>query len=225
MFEQLFKQPHALARHRNGPLAEERRRYLAHCAEQQMSRRTLRRTATYTLIVAKALRLADRPGELVTRAEIEAEADRWANRRPKPPAMREAHRSWLRFTGSATRWLTFLGRFQPSAAAPRPYAEHVAQFSDYMLQERGLSPLTARYRCRDIHEFLAWVDGAGLRLDALTVAQVDELLARKVRDEGYARVSVQTYASNLRAFFGIVPKEADNAVFKLTPGKIRPAPS
>src|SRR5438445_537728 len=60
MFEQLFKRPHALARHRNGPLAEERRRYLAHCAEQQMSRRTLRRTATYTLIVAKALRLAER---------------------------------------------------------------------------------------------------------------------------------------------------------------------
>ena len=79
--------------------------------------------------------------------------------------------------------------------------EHVAQFSDYMLRERGLSPLTATYRCRDIHEFLARIDEAGLRLDALTVAQVDELLARKVRDEGYARVSVQTYASNLRAFF------------------------
>jgi site-specific recombinase XerD len=201
MFEQLFKRPHALLRHRNGPLAEERRRYLAHCAEQQMSRRTLRRTATYILIVAKALRLADRPGELVTRAEIEAKADRWANRHPKPPAMREAHRSWRRFTGSAIRWLTFLGRLQPPSAAPRPYAEHVAQFSDYMLRERGLSPLTVQYRCRDIHEFLAWVDGAGLRLDALTVAQVDELLARKVRDEGYARVSVQTYASNLRAFF------------------------
>ena len=45
------------------------------------------------------------------------------------------------------------------------------------------------------------LDEAGLRLDALTVAQVDELLARKIRDEGYARVSVQTYASTLRAFF------------------------
>ena len=49
MFEQLFKRPHALARHRNGPLAEERCRYLAHCAQQQMSRRTLRRIAVYTL--------------------------------------------------------------------------------------------------------------------------------------------------------------------------------
>jgi hypothetical protein len=30
MFEQLFKCPHALARHRHGPLAEERRRYFVH---------------------------------------------------------------------------------------------------------------------------------------------------------------------------------------------------
>jgi hypothetical protein len=40
MFEQLFERPHALARQRNGPLAEERRRYLVHCAEQQLSLRT-----------------------------------------------------------------------------------------------------------------------------------------------------------------------------------------
>src|SRR3954452_9075071 len=177
MFEQLFKGPHALARQRNGPLAEERLRYLAHCAEQQMSPGTLRRIAIYTLVVAKALRLADRPGELVTRAEIEAEADRWANRHPRPPAMRETHLSGLRFTSYATRWLAFLGRLQPPAATPSPYAEHVAQFSDYMLRQRGLSPSTAKYRCRDIHEFLARIDEAGLRLDALTVAQVDELLA------------------------------------------------
>ena len=81
MFDRLFQNPHVLARQRNGPLAEERRRYLAHCAEQQMSRRTLRDIARYTLLVAEALRLAERPGELITRAEIEAEADRWFDRR------------------------------------------------------------------------------------------------------------------------------------------------
>jgi site-specific recombinase XerD len=201
MFEQLFERPHALARQRNGPLAEERRRYLVHCAEQQMSRRTLRGIAIYTLVVAKALRLDTRPGELITAAEIEAHADRWANRQPKPPALRQARRSWLRFTGQATRWLSFLGRLQPPAPAPQPYAQHLAQFNDYMLRERGLSPRTAEYRCRTIGELLARIDSAGLRLDALTTPQVDELLARKVRDDGYARVTVQTYASTLRAFF------------------------
>jgi integrase/recombinase XerD len=201
MFEQLFERPHALARQRNGPVAEDRLRYLAHCAEQQMARRTLRGIAIYILIVAKALRLVDRPGELIARTEIEAEADRWANRQPRPPAMRSVRLAWLRFTGHATRWLTFLGRLQPSAEAPRPYAEYVVQFVADMLGERGLSPRTAEYRSRTISEFLALIDEAGLRLETLTVAQVDELLARKVRDQGYARVTIQTYASTLRAFF------------------------
>jgi site-specific recombinase XerD len=201
VFEQLFKRPRTLARQRNGPLAEERCRYLVHCASQQLARRTLQFIASYILIVAKALRLADLPGELIPRAEIEAEAHRWANRQPKPPALRDVHRSWLRFAGQATRWLTFLGRLQPLATTPRPYAEYVVQFTDFMLRERGLSPQTAEYRCRTIHEFFARTEEAGLRLNTLTVAQVDELLARKIRDDGYARITIQTYASTLRAFF------------------------
>ncbi len=88
MFEQLFKRPHALARQRHAPLFEERLRYLSHCSEQQMARRTLQLIASYLLIVAKDLRLADRPGEFISRDEIEVAANRWANRQPKPAQMR-----------------------------------------------------------------------------------------------------------------------------------------
>ena len=49
MFDRLFQNPCVLARQRNGPLAEERRRYLAHCAEQQMSRRTFANASPVTL--------------------------------------------------------------------------------------------------------------------------------------------------------------------------------
>lgn len=41
MFDQLFKDSRARTRHRDGPLAEERRRYLVHCGEQQMGLKTL----------------------------------------------------------------------------------------------------------------------------------------------------------------------------------------
>ena len=85
MFDQLFKKPRVLARYRDGPLAEERLRYLTFHAEQQMSLLTLQGIARYTLVVARALRLADRPGELITQHEIEVEAERWANRVPKWP--------------------------------------------------------------------------------------------------------------------------------------------
>jgi integrase/recombinase XerD len=201
MFEQLFERPHALARQRHAPLFEERLRYLSHCSEQQMARRTLQLIASYLLIVAKALRLADRPGDFISRDEIEVAANRWANRQPKPAQMRSVRLAWLRFTGHAIRWLTFLGRLQPPATATRPYADQVTQFVDFMLRERGLSPRTVDSRCQRISEFLSRIADAGLRLDTLTVVQVDELLARKIRDEGYARVTVQTYASTLRAFF------------------------
>lgn len=201
MFDQLFKRPHALARQRTGPLAEERRCYLVHCAEEKMSASTLRGIAIYILVVAKVLRLADRPAELITTAEIEAGAVRWANREPKPPMMREVHRSWLRFVCHASRWLAFLGRLQPPVATPSPYSEQIAQFTDFMLRERGLSPQTAEHRRHTIDKFLTQIHAAGLCLDALTVVQVDELLVHKVRDEGYSRATIQTRASTLRAFF------------------------
>ena len=68
MFDRLFQSPFVLNRQRSGPLAHERRRYLVHCAEQQMSRETLRRIARYTLVAAEALRLAERPGVEVVSA-------------------------------------------------------------------------------------------------------------------------------------------------------------
>jgi integrase/recombinase XerD len=200
VFEQLFKRRPALARQRNGPLAEERRRYLAHCADQQMAHATLRGIAIHMLIVVRALRLADRTGESITRAEIEATADRWANRHPRPHTMRGTRRSRLLFISYATRWLTFLERLQPAVPTPRPYADQARRFVAFMLEEQGLSVHTVAYRSRMVEDFLTRLTGAGLQLEAVTVAQLDELLARRVQ-EGYARVSVRTYASTLRAFF------------------------
>jgi hypothetical protein len=45
MFDRLYQRPRVLARHRKGPLAEERRRYLAHGVEQEMALLTLQNMA------------------------------------------------------------------------------------------------------------------------------------------------------------------------------------
>jgi len=200
MFEQLFQSPRPLARHRDGPLAEERRRYLVHCAAQQMSLRTLRGIGVYTLVVAKVLRLADRPGELITKSEIDVEADRWARRRPKPPKMRILDHARQAFGLNAMRWLTFLGRLQPPAVVRRPYADQIAQFTDYQLRERGLSPNTAKRHSWTIHRFLSQLDRAGLRLQTLSIAQMDELLEKKLSEEKWARRTISTWVSILRPF-------------------------
>jgi len=202
MFDRLLKQPHALAVHRNGPLAEERRQFLAYCAQQQMSWGSLQRIASYTLIVAKALCLAKRPGELIARAEIEAAADRWVSRRSRLPRRRKNRCLAARlFRGHAVRWLTFLGRLQPPAIVQQPHADQVAEFTDYMCRERGLSPWTIKYSRGTIQEFLAQIDRADLRLKTLTAAEVNELLAAKVRSNQYSRVGLRRWASAMRPFF------------------------
>jgi site-specific recombinase XerD len=206
MFDRLFKPPRAVARQWNGPLAEERCRYLAHCAAQQMTGGSLRVIAIYTLVIAKTLRLADRPGELITRAEIEAGADRYVRhanhrRHPRRPKKLKGGYLWKSFRDYAIRWLTFLGRLQTPSPAPRPYGEHVAQFKEYMHRERGLTPPTITVNSLILQGFLEEIDQADLRLKTLTVAQVNDLLVKKVHEHGYARNTIRRWATVLRPFF------------------------
>src|SRR4029453_15607190 len=56
MFVQLFRDESALARHRSGPLAQERERYLRHCAEHGATRTTLRVKANELLWICHHLR-------------------------------------------------------------------------------------------------------------------------------------------------------------------------
>ncbi len=201
MFDRVFQRPHVVARHQKGPLAKERLLYLAHHLKLKMAPLTLQNIARYVLVVTKALRLADRPGELITQSEIDGEAERWANSQPKQSTMRTLHRVRIRFKGHAIRWLTFLGRLQRSAVVQRPDARQVAQGADHQLRERGLSPMTGAYCSHPIFRLLAQVEETGFQLKTLNMVQVDELLAKQFREEEYARTTICGWASVLRTFF------------------------
>jgi site-specific recombinase XerD len=200
MFDQLFRIPWVVARQRNGPLAEERLRYLTHCAEQQMSRRTLRSIARYTLLAAELLCLAKRRRRVVSRGEVEAEVDGWLARRSRRSTARQIRLLGVDFKGHVIRWLVFLGRLQPAAKVRQPYAAHIAQFLD-SARERNLSPQTIGNYERVLRRFLPKIEEAGLRLQTLTVVQLDELVIQKVREGRCARNTIQTGASVLRVFF------------------------
>ena len=60
MFNRLFVRSDALTRQLSAPLADERRRYLADCEEQGMSKSTLRSKARILLSIADYLKLAHR---------------------------------------------------------------------------------------------------------------------------------------------------------------------
>lgn len=201
MFDQLFEHPHALARQCAGPLVEERLRYLVHLADQGMARKTLQGAACYLLVVADYLRLADRPGEVISPAELDQKATLWANRSPGPPDGKPRLLSRERFLRHATDWLQFLGRLQRHVPAPCPYANLIDDFADYMRRERGLSPRTIDYRRWAVRDFLRQLGSPPQLLHEITITQIDEALVEKILRGGYARVTVRTYAGTLRAFF------------------------
>lgn len=78
-----------------------------------------------------------------------------------------------------------------------------------MIQERGLSPRTVAYNSQQIQPFLAEIDEADLRLKKLTGSQVNELLAKKIRDRRYTRVTVRRCAAAVRPFLRFEEWSAD----------------
>lgn len=201
MFDNLFVRSDALTRQISAPLVDERRRYLAHCAEQGMSRGTLRLKARLLLSITKYLRLADRPNSTISGQEVEKAASRCANH--KGPSAIRLHSKLSRkcFIAEAAGWLTFLNRFQIPTKPVKVYDQMLAGFRRFMEGERGLSAATVEYRCRSVGPFLDRLLGERRSLEMITVADVDSLLAQKVNEEHYARISVRGYASSLRSFF------------------------
>ena len=94
----------------------------------------------------------------------------------------------------------FLGRLRLPSEVPRTYHSLIDEFADYMRVEKGLSEETIQTRSWYIEDFLGWFFRDHNSLHLLTIADVDEAIARKGRDDGYSRLSVQVYASGLRTF-------------------------
>jgi hypothetical protein len=146
MFDQLFTRPCAVTRHRDGPLLEERIRYLAYLSELGMRRIDLQSMAHFLLVIAQFLRLAERPGEVISREEIWQKALLWAQHAGprKVPGSRRARTLFSRF---AIAWLRYLGRLQPAPDTPVPFAGEVAAYAEYLRCERGLALTTIESRC------------------------------------------------------------------------------
>jgi site-specific recombinase XerD len=201
MLNQLFKYPRVLNRYLTSPLLDLRLDYLRHCAEQGFAQISLQLIAYYQLIITDYLSL--QTARTITPSEIEAAADRWAQH---PVLYRRANVTFSlsardRFIKNATNWLQFLGRLQEPPSKPRPFEKMMAEFADFMLHEKGLSEMTIAFRCREVERFLSRVLGSDQALTQLTITRIDEIFLRSINQGDYARRSVQSIASALRAFF------------------------
>jgi site-specific recombinase XerD len=183
MFEQIYEHPFALARHRGGPMAEERRRFLVELSRHGESRYQLRHVAGVLLRVIDRLSLANRPKDRISREELIQNS--------------VLHSSLF----IAVQWLRFLGRLDMPLVPEHPYAKEIDAFVNYMRCERGASESTIKGRSQFLRRFLVQLHTPSTSLQHFTVAQIDEALLRMVNQKGYSRESVRTCASTLRAFF------------------------
>ncbi len=201
MFDQLFVRSEALTRQLSAPLVDERRQYLTHCAVQGMTKSTLEAKARLLLSIAEYLRLAERPNHTITLLEIKKAASRWSRHNWPSRESSRAKRSREYFMAQAAKWLTFLNRLQTPRKPVTVHDQMLAEFRSFMEEDRGLSPATVIGYCSSVRTFLNQLLDGRRSLQTITVSQVDSLLAQKVNEEHYARVSVRDYATTLRSFF------------------------
>ncbi len=153
------------------------------------------------MVAVEYLNLAEFPNQSLRREQIAEAADRWANREPKWHTMQETRVTRRRFLCYVAGWLAFLDRLQAPCPSPSPYDLQIAQFATFMDQVRGLSAATIEQRCHTVRAFLTRLGTPACSLESLTPTPIDAALAQMVKEQGYARVTVQTCAASLRAFF------------------------
>jgi integrase/recombinase XerD len=198
MFETLFQYPAVVARHRSGPFAEARERFLNHSASQGFAHATLVRYAGELLVIAERIDIT--MGEAIGLSIIEAAANRWAREQHQRQRVHGLRWSRELFVQTAKDWLHFLGRLEVPKPKIVPFADRLADFADYQLNERGLSPATIRNQSWHVEQFLGWLGEQNRCFDTVSLEDVDAFLGAHGK-QGWGRVSVVTSAKALRAFF------------------------
>jgi integrase/recombinase XerD len=199
MFYQLYNRQSTAEDHLASPLSNERLRYLEHCSEQGYTRGTLRVTAQSMRVIIDELNLQDE-GE-VSLDEISVAANRWASRESQCSAFKHGLKARRQFIWVAVQWLRFLGRLRVPEHPPDPDACLVAEFADYLHQEKGLASETIRNQCWHATQFLNRFCGIHRSLQEISIAHINEALARKGSEDGSTRRTIRSVAEGLRSFF------------------------
>ena len=200
MFEELFTRPAAIEEYRNASLAEDRLRYLVHCAECGARRETLSKIAMDQLCLVRLLDL--QADERVSRSQVEAASKApsrpgWRLHVPRPASLHTRKR----FIGNTTRWLRFLGRLEEPKKVRHPYTAEVDAHEVWMRRERGLSEATIRGCCAAVDQFFVWLADSRIPLASISITDIDRIIAAWNARKTYSRNTIKVHAERLRTFF------------------------
>jgi integrase/recombinase XerD len=197
MFENLFVKTSDLVFHTIAPYAAERERFLEHCGEEGFSKVALRRIAG--IVVTAACDLHAHGGLNVDQKRLEASVARIEVIRGQAGISDDARTYRREFLRVTTRWLLFLGRFQPQPPIPRPYAALLDDFERWMTEERGLSRATLKTRRWNVGRFLDWLHERHAPVPGLSPRDLDGYL-QHLHAKRLSRVSIKSHTDAVRAF-------------------------
>ena len=189
MLEQLFRSESALTRHRIGPFAVERERYLQHCGEHGATRAALRLKANELLWLCRHLpRDASQGIDMPALKKIATERG----------SVCKGVTTERRLVDIGRPWLRFLGWWRVPSAELR-FQGHLERYVTWMRDERGFSSSTVVQWRSKIRDFLQWYERTDRPLCALEPSDVDVYFVTEAPLR-WSRVSTSGIAAALRVF-------------------------
>lgn len=197
MFDQLFKRAATIARHATAPFAEERIRYLDHCAQRGDSHAVKLHKAYDLLWIARKLSM--RIDLQVTTDEVRALVVNGSSPEESGGPKLHLHATRKRLIGTACAWLRYLGYLR-EPVEQIPFGSRLDEYCDWAKHERGLSDASIDRFRRTIRLFLRWYGSLGRPLSGVHANDVDAYLAVG-SGQGWARITIRNAVDALRAFF------------------------
>ena len=196
MFETLFTYPAVLRRHKEGPLAVERARYLTDLAAQSVPRTTLLMKASYCRRVVVELQRwpSDR---CFDKNEVEEMASGYSADGPTSSNRRQHAKE--HFRSVATDFLRSLGRLRPPPTPlPDQYDAMLSEFIALQQEGKWLSELTRRAAQWQLTVFLDHLERRGMALADVEATDIDAFYEHMALRWG--RTSLHRSATVVRAW-------------------------
>ena len=198
MFEEFFERPHILERHRSGPFALERHRYLSHLHQIGQGQHRLLVISSIILHAAKCLNISN--GEAINLKTLTKAADDWIQQRTLPNTQpRSVRMARTDFVATTAKWLWFLGRLE-EAHSPLPFVNQLEGFLKNLREERGLADSTVEHRSRSLTQFFLWLISRSRSIATVDPRDITEYFSVP-RSPSWKRATVKSYAECLRTFF------------------------
>jgi integrase/recombinase XerD len=171
MFKSLFQYHRVFSRHADGPLAEERKRFLKHLASRGTPRSTLLRYARRLRVIAVMLGGGNLPGH-ISHEEITRFAHRWAKRRRRRGHARSLKWPREHFVQVACAWCFSFGWLKREPLPVAAYRSKVDAWASFPGSQEALSHSTIGNYAWWASGFLEWLQQEDVPLRQVTLAKV-----------------------------------------------------